>query len=91
MSIYNEIMNIQIDKDKHLDATCNHNGIAYKMGYRDAWHLAAEISLRYELELQKMQEELEEKTRALRNMASYSMEPRASKESRDLLEKYNNI
>ena len=71
MSIHDEIMNIQIDIHKQLDATCNHSGIAYKMGHRDVRQQAAEISLRYELELQKLKDELDEKTQALREIALY--------------------
>lgn len=65
---------------------------------RDARHQAAEISLRYELELQKLKDELEEKTKTLQFIESeplmgdeYTHISLLRSHAMQVLDKYNNI
>lgn len=57
MSLHNEIMNIQI---KATDGGRNsemgdHGEKCYKLGHRDARHAAAELSLKYERYIEKLE------------------------------------
>lgn len=53
MNLHNEIMNIPIPND--FDYADFHSKVyAYKSGHRDARHVAAELSLKYESLIEKL-------------------------------------
>jgi hypothetical protein len=56
MSLHNEIMNIQIDRQKESQAVMSQDEVdlAYRKGHRDARHDAAELSLKYEALIEKL-------------------------------------
>lgn len=55
MNLHNEIMNIQIDRTRMMDQLnfVSDYNTAYKLGHRDARHVAAELSLKAEAKLEE--------------------------------------
>lgn len=57
MSLHNEIMNIPTGQLQEMVAVEETNPIlVYRMGHRDARHAAAELSLKYEVYIEKLEE-----------------------------------
>lgn len=54
MSLHNEIMNIQENSENRISSY--ESPQAYKIGHRDARHAAAELSLKYEAYIEKLEE-----------------------------------
>lgn len=58
MNIHNHIMNIQIDRARMMDQLnfVSDYNTAYKLGYRDARHAAAELSLEAEARIEELED-----------------------------------
>lgn len=55
MNLHNQIMNIQVDKEVIDCLDAKEAKAAYKVGHRDARHAAAELSLKYERYIEKLE------------------------------------
>lgn len=59
MDLHAEIMNIQIDEQRLFYTHGNEGLYAYKLGHRDARHVAAELSLKAQVRIEELEQALQ--------------------------------
>lgn len=60
MNLHNEIMNIQVDRQKESQAVMSQDeaDLSYRKGHRDARHVAAELSLKAQARIEELEDML---------------------------------